>query len=147
MTVRNARAALAAPLRTVGTGWAITRSFLKDARRDVLPTDDFFDVGFHIYYRIHGERMVVDAVEAFPPAAPTLDGFPLFGKPYSVVRDFMRMLDAGLTVEMDGAKSLKLGLSLYDPSCGDDPDAPPASVFVFSEGYWERPLPPLVEGA
>jgi hypothetical protein len=145
MTIRNARAALAEPLRAKGKGWPITRSFLKDHRRDVLPTDDFFDVGLHIYYRILADQMIVDAVEAFPPASPTLDGFPLFGKPHAVVRDFLRTLDASIEVTSDGARSMKLGVSLYDPTCGDEPSEPPASVFVFSQGFWSRPLPPIVE--
>lgn len=144
MTVRDARAALAEPLRAKGQGWAVARSFLKDHRRDVLPTDDFFDVGFHIYYRISAERMIVDAVEVFPPASPTLDGFPLFARPYPAVRDFLRTLDANLEVTSDGAKSLKLGVALYDPTCGHEPSARPGSVFVFSDGYWTRPLPPVV---
>ena len=80
------------PERPPAKGWPITRSFLKDTDRDVVPTDDFFDVGFHIYYRIDGERLVVDALEAFEPADLTLDGFPLFKKPYAVVRDFLRGL-------------------------------------------------------
>jgi hypothetical protein len=99
--------------RRVGKGWALARSFLKDPRRDGLPTDDFFEVGLHVYYRMHDQEMVVDAVEVFPPAAPTLDGFPLFAKPYWCVRDFMRTLDPGIELLVGGAKSLKLGVSLY----------------------------------
>jgi hypothetical protein len=143
MSVRDARAALAEPLGAIGKGWALARSFLKDPRRDVLPTDDFFDVGFHIYYCIRGERMVVDAVEAFDPAPVTLDGFPLFSRPYGAIRELLRSLDRDLKVEADGATSMKLGVSLYDPTCGEATEAPLASVFVFSEGYWDRPLPPL----
>jgi hypothetical protein len=139
MSVRNARAALAEPLRALGKGWAIAQSFLKDSGQDCLPTDDFFDVGFHIYYRIEGARLVVDAVEVFPPANPTLDGFPLLTKSYGVARDFLRLRDPSLEVELDGAKSTKLGLSLYDPTCGEEPEQPAASLLVFSAGYWERP--------
>ncbi len=147
MSVRNARAALAEPLRAVGKGWAHTHSFLKDSRRDGVPTDDFFDVGLHIYYRVHGQRLVVDALEAFPPAKLTLDGFPLFEKPLGVVREFLRRLDPTLADDDDGAKSSKFGIALYDPSCGEEPDRPPASVFVWSEGYWQRPPAPLVDDA
>src|SRR3982751_3389466 len=34
MSIRNARAALAEPLATLGRGWAKVVSFLKDSRRD-----------------------------------------------------------------------------------------------------------------
>lgn len=146
MSVRNARAALAEPLRALGKGWALTQSFLKDPRRDDLPTDDFSDVGLHLYYRIDGHRLVVDAVEIFPPANPTLDGFPLLGQRYAAVRDFLRRLDPAAEIDVDGAKSSRFGVSLYDGSCGEEPDEPPGSVFVCSRGYWERPLAPLADG-
>ena len=72
MSIRNARAALAQPLLAIGLGWATTGSFLKDARRDGVPVDDFSKLGLHLYYRVRGEAIVLVAVEMFPPDSPSM---------------------------------------------------------------------------
>jgi hypothetical protein len=144
MSIRNARASLAEPLKALGKGWPIVISFLKDYRRDGVPTDDIRELDLHLYYRVRGERIVLVAVEMFPPAAPELHGIPLFGAPYPHVRDQVLKHDPAALIESDGLRSLALGVALNDPSCGDEPEAPAASAFAFERGYWDQPLAPLV---
>jgi hypothetical protein len=144
MSIRNARAALAQPLAAVGLGWAKMVSFLKDARRDGVPVDAIHELGLHLHYRVRAERVVLEAVELFPPAEPEIHGLSLFAAPYSRVRDQLIAHDPALQVESDGLRSVELGLAMGDPSTGEDPNLVAESVLVFERGYWELPLAPLV---
>ena len=145
MSIRNARAALAEPLLAIGLGWAQTGSFLKDARRDGVPVDDFSKLGLHLYYRVRGEAIVLVAVEMFPPeASPELRGVSLFATPFARVKEHVLQNDPAVSIESGSLRSLALGVAMEDRSSDEEPDAPASSVFAFERGYWDLPLPPVV---
>ncbi|HEY7375127.1 MAG TPA: hypothetical protein VIF57_23400 [Polyangia bacterium] len=146
MSIRNARAALAEPLKALGRGWAIQRSFLKDARRDGVPVDDVADLGLHLHYRVRGERVVLVAVEMFPPAAPVLRGVSLLADSFASVKELLLRLDPTALTEDSEVRSLALGVAVAGPA-GDEPDAPAGSAFAFEPGYWDVPLAPAVPRA
>ena len=143
MSIRNARAALAQPLATLGRGWAKVVSFLKDSRRDGVPTDAIDELGLHLYYRVHAERVVLSAVELFSPAEPEICGVSLFAAPFAHVREQLLAHDPTLQAESDGLRSLTLGIALGDRT-GGELNALADSVLAFERGYWDLPLAPRV---
>jgi hypothetical protein len=100
-----------------------------------MPTDAFDSLGIHVFYKAPGH---CEAIELFAPADPTLQGKPLIGQPFSVVRDRVQALDSSVEIDETGLISQKLGIGLYAPFAADAPEDPVESVIVFEQGYYDR---------
>jgi hypothetical protein len=100
-----------------------------------MPTDAFDQLGIHVFYKTPGH---CEAIELFAPADPTLQGKPLIGQPFSVVRDRVQALDSSVEIDETGLISQKLGIGLYAPFAADTPEDPVESVIVFEQGYYDR---------
>lgn len=100
-----------------------------------MPIDAFNDLGVHAHYRPPG---ILEAIQLWGPASPTLDGQPLLKRPFREIRDWVRSQDPDVEIEDDGLTSKKLGIASYAPSAKKSPRTPPEGVFVFEPGYYEK---------
>jgi hypothetical protein len=95
-------------------------------------TDDFREHGIHIYYD-DSDHCV--AVEMGMPASPSLQGRPLLGEPFSVVRDWLLAIDPAIETDGDGLTSKVLGSGVYAPAVDKDESTPIEAVIAFAPGH------------
>ena len=95
-------------------------------------TDDFREHGIHVYYD-DSDHCV--AIEMATPAAPILDGKPLLGEPFCIVRDWLLQLDPAIETDADGLTSKALGSGLYAPAVDRDENSPVEAVIAFAPGH------------
>lgn len=98
------------------------------------PCDYFPHIGVFAYYKGSGE---LEAIELALPAQPTLDGMNLFDIGFDAVKVLLKSKDTGLHIEIDGAISPALGISLYAPDAKENPATICESVLVFEKGYYD----------
>jgi hypothetical protein len=101
-------------------------------------TDVFEKAGIYVYYT--AENGVCEAIEFVLPTVGVLDGKPINKVPYFEVKKWLKQLDNELVEEAFlGAKSYKLGISLYAPEAyaeGQE-DWLTEAVMVFRKGYYD----------
>lgn len=97
--------------------------------------DYFAQYGLKIEYDEKNKKMM--AMNIFPPSQPELFGEELLGRPFNVVRDWLRTLDQDLTMDSTGLTSMKLGIGLFVEDLDEGEDAPVDGVFIFAKGYYD----------
>ena len=100
-----------------------------------LPRDTFLQTGLHVYYRDPG---CCEAVELFAPAAPTLHGQPILGRPYTQVERWLLQLDPSSRLDPTGLRASQLGVAVFIPSRVKSPNDSVQGVIAFDRGYYER---------
>ena len=100
--------------------------------RSSSPTDDFLEQGLHIYYDDSDHCM---AIEMAMPATPILEGRPILGEPFCVVRDWLSALDPAIETDDDGLTSKALGSGLYAPAVDKNQNSPVEAVIAFAPGH------------
>jgi hypothetical protein len=97
---------------------------------DLLESD-----GTYFYYD-SDERLA--AVEFFGPVRPIASDVDVLGERFSLALSAMRLVDANIKFESDGAISFKLGLAVYAPTAAKAPTvARVESVLAFRRGYYD----------
>ncbi|MFL5277069.1 MAG: hypothetical protein ACJ79T_11385, partial [Myxococcales bacterium] len=100
--------------------------------RSSSPTDDFLEQGLHIYYD-DSDHCV--AIEMAVPATPILEGRPILGEPFCVVRDWLSAIDPAIETDDDGLTSKALGSGLYAPAVDKNQNSPVEAVIAFAPGH------------
>jgi hypothetical protein len=75
------------------------------------------------------------AIEMAVPATPSLEGRPLLGEPFCVVRDWLAALDPGIETDDDGLTSKALGSGLYAPAVDKNQNSLVEAVIAFAPGH------------
>ena len=115
-----------------GAVHAAVRAFRK-TRDATMLLDAFDNEGIHVYY---DELDLCEAVELASPAVAVLKGRALIGEPFAALRDWLLGLDPELEVDETGLTASSLGLGLYAPFAGEEPEGPVEGVIAFRRGYY-----------
>jgi len=121
------------PLEVRGLIKAKFKSF-KRSSKATYPCDYFPSVGVFAYYKASGE---LEALEFALPAQPVFEGKDLLGMGFDAAKILLLSKDPALEIEVDGAISRSLGISLYAPLAKDDPAGNCESILVFEQGYYD----------
>ena len=103
---------------------------------DSHPIDILDDAGCHVYYDESGK---MEAVEFMEPGYVTLGGVDLLSLSFAEMLNFVKARDPEVKVNMDGFKSLNLGIGSYSPGGQDEPESPGETLIVFTRGYYDKP--------
>jgi hypothetical protein len=103
--------------------------------RAARPTDHFNSLGVHAHY---DDRDALEAIEFGRPAQPILDGIDVLGVPLDRAKQLLRLKGGPLQDKGEDITSRSLGLALWAPSAGEEPDAPCEAIMISGPGYYDR---------
>lgn len=109
--------------------------FLKTKSDTSIPVDAYNKHGFHIYY---DDDEKCEAIEMFDPAQVSFEKKKLIGTPYQEVKEYFVKKDEYLEEDKAGFTSKMLGIGVYAPLAGKEPQEPTEGVIVFRKGYYEE---------
>ncbi len=109
------------------------KSFLKSPS-SAMPTDVYERGALHVFYR---PSDCVEAIEIFGPVEHSFRGVRLLRRPFREVCEIVALLDKAVEYEDAGLTSKALGIAIYAPSAGKDPDLPVEAVLAFEPGYYD----------
>jgi hypothetical protein len=110
--------------------------FLKGPE-SVIATDDFGDLGFHVYYKAAKED-VCDAIEMFSPADPIFIEQQFINRPFDEILIWFKNLDPSVEIGDAGLTSYELGVGVYAGAISKNCEAPVQSVIVFGRDYYRK---------
>jgi len=105
--------------------------------KSVIATDNFGDLGFHVYYKnVSGE--VCNAVEMFSPADPSFEGHRFINRSVNEILSWLKNLDPAVKIGDSGLTSYELGFGVYVPNISEAFNALVEAVIVFERDYYKK---------
>jgi hypothetical protein len=98
-------------------------------------SDFFTSIAVFVYYNDSG---VVEFIEFTDPAKPIYEKRNLLKYSYSESLKFFSRFDDNVELDSAGLTSYELGIAVYAPHCGEEPDGIVETIGVFEKGYYDQ---------
>lgn len=107
------------------------KEFVKWAAASTIPTDDFYNLNFHVYYNKNSN---CKGIEFAKGSNAIFQGHEIVGRPFSEVMEWLIKLDSSARLDDDsGVKSEQLSIDLWVPDADDDVNSLIESIYVFAK--------------